>query len=533
MPKRRREYDCTTGTSEINKPQDLVDTLEEEFGCLNTSGQGVWSELSKEVASKLSKRVFAIASFNGDEMQCSFSGIVVYWRRDLITLLTSASLVRSFHDESKIDEDLTIRVWNQHYQYVDGWLEQYDLHYNIALVNIPATSFLCPANLHHQIQLESGSKVVAVGCLFNSRKLMATSGIVTDKVSRFDSEEFLISTCKISKAGTGGPLVDFNGNFLGMNLYDAEQTTVLRRNIIIKRLERLGIFQPENKQGGRRTSDIMVRSTNNGVYLSTNSHFDPLVPIDTIHEKLRSLGYPLPEKNCRGMKFINGFEKKFPCVDVSCRSVLKDLSEEVALKLSCSVVSLASFNGNTRLFACTGILIECTSVLTSASLFRSSNDENTIDDDLRIEVCLPNKQIVTGKLQHCSLHYNIAVVNIMASPDLHTANLYHEVQFEPCCKVVAVGRIFATGSLTATSGTLPDEPSNFDCTELLTSTCIITKAGIGGPLVDFDGNFLGMNFYGEGKTPFTPRNIILECLRHFETKRSITASSTVDCNLNR
>lgn len=233
------------------------------------------------------------------------------------------------------------------------------------------------------------------------------------------------------------------------------------------------------------------------------------------------------------MKFINGFEEKFPYVDDSYRSPLKDLSEEVALRLSSSVVSLASFNGNTRLFACTGILIECTSVLTSASLLRSSDDEHKIDDDLRIEVRLPNKQFVTGKLQHCSLHYNLAVVNIMASPDLPTANLYHHVQFEPCCKVVAVGRIFASGSLTATSGTLTDKSSNFDCTELLTSTCKITKAGIGGPLIDFDGNFLGMNFYDEEETPFIPRNIILEWLRNFETNRSMADSSTVDCNLNR
>ncbi|KAM0910529.1 hypothetical protein ACQ4PT_014070 [Festuca glaucescens] len=252
-------------------------------------------------------------------------------------------------------------------------------------------------------------------------------------------------------------------------------------------------LEPQNKQGGGCTSDIMVRSTNNGVYLYANSHFNPQVPIDTIHKKLRSLGYPVPEKNCGGMKLINRFEEKFPYVDGSCRSVLKDLSQEVALNLSCSVVSLASFNGNTRLFACTGILIECTSVLTCASLVRYSDDENKIDDDLRIEVRLPNKQFVTGKLQHYSLHYNLAVVNIMASPDLHTANLYHDVQFEPCCK-------------------------------LLTSTCKITKAGIGGPLVDFDGNFIGMNFYDEENTPFIPRNIILECLGHFETKRTTIAA---------
>jgi hypothetical protein len=45
------------------------------------------------------------------------------------------------------------------------------------------------------------------------------------------------------------------------------------------------------------------------------------------------------------MRLINRFEEKFPYVDGSCRSVMKDLSEEVALNLSCSVVSLASFKG--------------------------------------------------------------------------------------------------------------------------------------------------------------------------------------------
>jgi hypothetical protein len=45
-------------------------------------------------------------------MRCSCSGIVIHWRPRLITLLTSASLVRSLHDESKIDEDLTVGAAN-------------------------------------------------------------------------------------------------------------------------------------------------------------------------------------------------------------------------------------------------------------------------------------------------------------------------------------------------------------------------------------------------------------------------------------
>jgi len=58
------------------------------------------------------------------------------------------------------------------------------------------------------------------------------------------------------------------------------------------------------------------------------------------------------------------------------------------------------------------------------------------------------------------------------------------------------------------------------------STCKITKAGIGGPVVDFSGNFIGMNFYDEEETPFLPRNVILECRKQFETQGIMAAKST-------
>jgi hypothetical protein len=48
------------------------------------------------------------------------------------------------------------------------------------------------------------------------------------------------------------------------------------------------------------------------------------------------------------------------------------------------------------------------------------------------------------------------------------------------------------------------------------STCKVTKAGVGGPLIDFDGNFIGMSFYGMKETHYLPRSMVLELLRHFE-----------------
>lgn len=53
--------------------------------------------------------------------------------------------------------------------------------------------------------------------------------------------------------------------------------------------------------------------------------------------------------------------------------------------------------------------------------------------------------------------------------------MYDEVQTEPQEEVVAVGRVYETGKLMATGGTLIDKPSKLDCKELMMSTCKITK----------------------------------------------------------
>lgn len=88
---------------------------------------------------------------------------------------------------------------------------------------------------------------------------------------------------------------------------------------------------------------------------------------------------------------------------------------------------------------------------------------------------LPNKRIAVGELQHCNLSYNIAVVSVKGFYCLRTAELDKQMQIEPHREVVAIGRIFESGKLMATSGILSDEESKLDCRELMISTCKITK----------------------------------------------------------
>lgn len=86
-----------------------------------------------------------------------------------------------------------------------------------------------------------------------------------------------------------------------------------------------------------------------------------------------------------GMHLVNTFEEEF-VEDTWCK-----LSKKVASDTSRSVVSLASFKD------CIG---STSRILTSASLIRSSPDENNIADNLKIQVYLPNKLVSQG---HCSI----------------------------------------------------------------------------------------------------------------------------------
>lgn len=178
-----------------------------------------------------------------------------------------------------------------------------------------------------------------------------------------------------------------------------------------------------------------------------------------------------------------------------------------------------------RFFACTGLFIEwngCTTILTSASLVRDPDDIAEMAASVRIEVLLPNKQRREGFLQHCNLRYNVALVNVKDFRALRSANvLQRRDQHSRYPNVVAVGRGFESGILMATRGKLVPWSGNLGY-NLEYSTCRITKAGIGGPVVDFDGKFIGMNFYDkEIGTPYLSWNTILEALAPFENKRTV------------
>ncbi|XP_044344121.1 uncharacterized protein [Triticum aestivum] len=348
---------------------------------------------------------------------------------------------------------------------------------------------------------------------------MATAGMLTDNPKGAYREELSISTCEITMTGVGGPLVDFNGDFIGMNFYAEKETPFLPR---IKILELLSQFRKTiqwmatNKKGPGSKIETFPRPYKPDSEDSSRKG-------EKLKDKKPSI-CTLCDPECQpGLMDGLLLERKSLC---SGRPSYPYFGIPTKKELRSNGYPLPVWqNGKTRCFACTGVFIDCngstTRVLTSASLVRTSDNENKVADNLKIVVCLPDNRHTRGTLQHYSLHYNIAVVHIKNFCCTQTAQIDNQMLIKPQKEVVAIGRVYQSGKLMATSGIVIDRPSKLGCKELKISTCKITKAGIGGPLIDFDGNFIGMNFYGLEEAPYIPVNIILGVLKNFDAQGTV------------
>jgi len=217
--------------------------------------------------------------------------------------------------------------------------------------------------------------------------------------------------------------------------------------------------------------------------------------------------------------FPYGHQTSFPLERVWDR-----LPKKVVEDISRCVVSLTSFKGNVRSFVCTGLLIKWhgskatrTVILTSASLVRDHHNEDVIDKTLTIEVFLPPNQRGSGTLEFYNLSYNIAIVSVKKNFNaVRKEDIFSKTAQKPTEKVVAIGRDALYGPLMATIGEVKrtSKGSNVVCKGIWVSTCKIKKAGIGGPLINFDGGFVGVNFYdGTEVTPLLPKHKIVQVLR--------------------
>ncbi|CAM0878231.1 unnamed protein product [Alopecurus aequalis] len=503
----------------------------------NPDSCAVWCDLNQELASKLSPSIISLASFHGEALQSECTGIVIERNLSSASFLTTGSLFGSV--DRNFWDQLTIKVRLPNDELVHGWLQYYSGPPSVAVVithSLPPSLDLCVVYLGNDMQVESSAELLAVRRCFDSGKLVSTSGSLTGGIHEYERK---LSTCKIIKATSGEPLVDCDGNIVGMNYYDGEITTFLQSNLI---LEFLGPDEGwaaskdpnhtvETQKSSTLHSDGPIEFTDDELSRIL-SPWRPDGSRNRINAMLVAKGYPLPKFADDGMYLKWFFEEGFG------RGSWSKPTRRVASKMSQSVVALASFivecedSGEdikekkiARQFACTGVFIECngstTRILTSASLVTSFGAEKKLHPEWKIEVCLPSKRRVDGILEHYNLQYNVAVVSIEGVRSYRGAKLDGTSQTEVGAQVISLGRGFESSELMATNGALTSERCRFDCEELQMSTCKITKAGIGGPLVDLDGNFVGMNFFDIEQTPYLPRAVIVELVRRFSAERTV------------
>ncbi|XP_058182151.1 putative protease Do-like 14 isoform X2 [Rhododendron vialii] len=223
-------------------------------------------------------------------------------------------------------------------------------------------------------------------------------------------------------------------------------------------------------------------------------------------------------------------------------------TKRAAQKVSASLVSLVSRTGSEPFFMGSGTIIESeevdgthfSTILTSASLLRSTPESDAIPDDIKIDVYLSDGKSSEGQVFTYDFHYNIATIKIktdLAFPSATLRFLDDSISVDPSAisessqlrrhsdlfklcpgdMVVAVGRYFDQPyELMAAPGKFSLDVFKFDCKELFRATCQISKCGIGGPLINLYGEVIGVNFYDRICTPFLPINITAKCLEHFK-----------------
>ncbi|TVU33935.1 hypothetical protein EJB05_15751 [Eragrostis curvula] len=469
---------------------------------LRGSTQDVWTGLSDELKSYMSKSVASISLLNGEKNLYSCSGIAME-HQFFTKFLTTATLVRALDATNKYHKDLKIQVRLDGTKLYDGYIAEYDLDNDFAVVKVYYVRDVQVGPFQCALESLPHGVVLAVGRDTSGDIMVETVELSSDSRVSNDRRDL---AHKISKPWEGAPLLSVDGDMVGMNLFLTNRRAFfLPWGTTLKHY--LTFVQKET--GLAQLKKIKVHRPGASIAENSNSH--PEVHGDFLDQEqldLDSMGYPkLPSSMLEaGMILVNSFEEPFG--DIYGEGVWTKFSRRASI-VNRNVVALASFSG---------FFIEwngSTMILTSASLVRDSGDKNKIDQNLRIEVLLYN-QCKEGKLEHCNLHYNVALVSVKyrALRPLNTSFYFHSSY-----RVAAVGRCFESGTLMATSGCLVPWTGTLDCEFLARSTCKITKAGIGGPLVDLDGNVIGMNFYDTRiGTPFLLWGEICKILASFETK---------------
>ncbi|CAJ2631655.1 protease Do-like 14-like protein [Trifolium pratense] len=139
------------------------------------------------------------------------------------TILTCAHVVADFHGARSSSKG-KIEVTLQDGRTFEAKLVNADMHSDIAVLKINAETPLPEAKLGSSTRLRPGDWVIAMGCPLSLQNTV-TAGIVScvDRKSsdlglRGMPREYLQTDCAINMGNSGGPLVNMDGEIVGVNI---------------------------------------------------------------------------------------------------------------------------------------------------------------------------------------------------------------------------------------------------------------------------------------------------------------------------
>ncbi|XP_022938301.1 putative protease Do-like 14 isoform X2 [Cucurbita moschata] len=148
------------------------------------------------------------------------------------TILTCAHVVTDFHGPRAASKG-KVEVTLQDGRTFEGTVMNADFHSDIAIVKINSKSPLPMAKLGSSSKLRPGDWVVAIGCPLSLQNTV-TAGIVSC-VDRKSSDlglggmrrEYLQTDCAINVGNSGGPLVNVDGEVIGVNIMKVDDAVGL------------------------------------------------------------------------------------------------------------------------------------------------------------------------------------------------------------------------------------------------------------------------------------------------------------------
>ncbi|VAI50009.1 unnamed protein product [Triticum turgidum subsp. durum] len=199
--------------------------------------------------------------------------------------------------------------------------------------------------------------------------------------------------------------------------------------------------------------------------------------------------------------------------------------------LTSKVVSLALYDGDKMLFACSGVALQheattfpvVSRFVTSKRLVTEFEKNRNRADNLRVNVRLPNKASFDGFLGLYDSH--IAIVTSFRFAKVLPVDLHSHIDWQH--DLVAVGRAFSSGTLMSTARKPIDILSQQQATDaLIPFPCPITEAGLGVPVINLAGDVVGLSIevdIDKETTWFLPR-VALRV--HLEYLEKFTPNST-------